>query len=84
MSRKSTKQKTEAGNLLGNEALNKTFSSMKFEYFNERYTIKLQEVVQDLILRSSHKKHLKKANKKSRQLHPTSNWQLVSSEEWAI
>ena len=84
MSRKSTKQKTEAGNRLGNEALNKTFPSMKFEYFNERYTIKLQEVVQDLMLRSSHKKHLKKANKKSRQLHPTSNWQLVSSEEWAI
>ena len=48
MSRKSTKQKTEAGNRLGNEALNKTFPSMKFEYFNERYTIKLQEVVQDL------------------------------------
>ena len=86
MSRKSTKQKTEAGNRLGNEALNKTFPSMKFEYFNERYTIKLQEVVQDLILRSSHKKHLKKANKKCRhrQLHPTSNCQLVSSEEWAI
>ena len=84
MSRKSTKQKTEAGNRLGNEALNKTFPSMKFEYFNERYTIKLQEVVQDLKLRSSHKKHLKKANKKCRQLHPTSNCQLVSSEEWAI
>ena len=48
MSRKSTKQKTEAGNRLGNEALNKTFPSMKFEYFNERHTIKLQEVVQDL------------------------------------
>ena len=79
MSRKSTKQKTEAGNRLGNEALNKTFPSMKFEYFNERYTIKLQEVVQDLTTVKP-----QKTSKKSRELHPTSNCQLVSSEEWAI